>query len=174
MVKGFDAASMLSTMHLMSAPPLGGAEGIARSLHSRVTSADWPRTSQRLGTQSRRRDPSLGHCDMTGSDLLLPGSVPLVGQFPKRLCGWGVSPMPLLLLPRLRAVVFIFSCPRTQVARHPRKSHLATSGQLDHQPQAQPRALELLPCLCLSAQAFPIFADWEVVAFLVVCLTPWW
>jgi hypothetical protein len=174
MAKGFDAALTLSMMHLMSAPPLGGAAGIARSLHSRATSADWPRTSQRLRRQSRRRDPSLGHCDTTGSDLFLPGWVPLVGRFPKRLCRRGVSPTPSLLLPRLRAIAFVFSCPRTQAARHPRKSHLATSGQLDCQPRAWPRALGLSPCLCLSAQAFPIFADREVVAFSVVCLTPWW
>jgi hypothetical protein len=157
-------------MHLMSAPPLGGAEGIARSLHSRATSADWPRTSQRLRRQSRCRDPSLGRCDTTGSDLFLPGWVLLVGRFPKRLCGRGVSPTPLLLLPQLRVIAFVFSCPHTQAAHHPRRSHLATSGQ----PDCQPQALGLLPCLCLSVQAFPIFADQEVVAFSVVCLMPWW
>jgi hypothetical protein len=41
----FDAASTLLTTHLRSAPPLGGAGGTARSLHSRAMSADWPRTS---------------------------------------------------------------------------------------------------------------------------------
>jgi hypothetical protein len=35
-------ASTLLTMHSKSAPPLGGAEDTAQSLHSRAMSADWP------------------------------------------------------------------------------------------------------------------------------------
>jgi hypothetical protein len=168
MAKGFDAASTLLTMHSRRVPSLGGAGGTARSLHSRAMSADWPRMSRRLGRQSRCRDPSLGHCDTTGSDSLLPGWVPLVGRFPKHLCGRQESPMPSLLLPRSQVIAFASSCFRTQVPHHPRKSLLATFGW----PNRRPRVLGLSPCLCLSAQAFLIFADQEVVAFLVVCLTP--
>jgi hypothetical protein len=154
-------------MHSRSAPPLRGAGGIARRLHSRATSADWPRTSQRLGWQSQHQDPSWGHCDTTGSSLLLPGWVPLVGQFPKHLCTqWG-SHTPSLLLLHFQVIAFTSSCLQTLAPHLLRKSCLAKFGR----PDRQPRALGLSPCLCLSVQASPIFADREVVAFSVVCLT---
>jgi hypothetical protein len=172
-VKGFDAALTPLTTHLRSAPPLRGAGGIARSLHSRAMSADWPWTSQHLGWQPRHQGPSWGRCDMTGSGLLLPGWVPLVGRFPKHLFKWWGSPMPSLLLLRSQVGVFVPSWFCALVALH-----LATCCNRRILQADQPGALfQVSPpslCPCLLAWAVLICLDQVVVAFLVADSVTWW
>jgi hypothetical protein len=160
-------------MHSRSAPPLRGAGGIARSLHSRATSADWPRMSQHLGWQSRHRGLSWGCCGTTGSSLLLPGWVPLVGQLPKHLCERQGLPMPSLLLLRSQVSIFMSSWFRASAALR-----LVTCCNCQILQADQPGALfQALPpslCPCLLAWAVPICLDQAVVAFLVANSRIWW
>jgi hypothetical protein len=146
----------------------GAGAGIAQSLHSRARLADWPRTSRCFGCSPQRRCPCSRCCDMTGSSLFLPCWGLPNEQWPRLLSLRGCLRFlcSFLLLLLQQVVAFTSSCLHMLAPHLPRRSHLARLVR----PDRRSRALGLSPCLCLSAQASPIFADRVVVAFLVACL----
>jgi hypothetical protein len=168
MGRDFGAALTPLTRHPKNALRCGAGTGIARSLHSRARLADWPQTSRRFGCSPQHRYPYSRRRNTTGSGLFLPCWGLPDERWPRPLSLrshlWFLYSFLLLLL--WQVIAFASSCLCTLAPCLPRRSHLARFGRPDHQPWALGR----LPCLCLSVQASPIFADRVVVAFSVACL----